>query len=100
MDALHAAISKIRLDPTHPTARTLSALIIALDSGERFDLNELYRLNYKDFSLAVELMKQWRLDSFRYERGWATRAVSGSADSHVELPAWMHRGRERPAVTT
>ena len=100
MDALHAAISKIRLDPTHPTARTLSALVISLDSGERFDLNDLYRLNYKDFSLAVELMRQWRLDSFRYERGWATRAVSGGADSGLELPAWMHPGRKPVALTT
>lgn len=100
MDALHAAISKIRLDPTHPTSRALSALIIALDSGERFDLTHLYQLNYKDFSLAVELMKQWRLDSFRYERGWATRAVSTSREGEVELPAWMHTGRERAALTS
>jgi hypothetical protein len=100
MDALHAAISKIRLDPTHPTARTLSSLIVALDSSERFDLNDLYQLNYKDFALAVELMKQWRLDSFRYERGWATRAVSTGAGAHLEMPAWMHTGRQQSAVTT
>jgi hypothetical protein len=100
MDALHAAISKIRLDPTHPTARTLSSLIISLDSGERFDLNHLYQLGYKDFTLAVELMKQWRLDSFRYERGWATRAVSAGADAILEFPAWMNTGREHRVATT
>jgi hypothetical protein len=98
MDTLHAAISKIRLDPTHPTSRTLRALITALDSGENFDLNHLYQLNYKDFSLVLELMKQWRLDSFRYERGWATRAVSSGLNAQVELPAWMHTGRQREAV--
>ena len=29
MDALHAAIGRIRLDPAHPAARTFSSLIKA-----------------------------------------------------------------------
>jgi hypothetical protein len=92
MDALHTALNRIRTDPSHPTARTLSSLIRALDSGEQFDLNALYQLNYKDFTLAVDLMRQWRLDSFRYERGWASKAVGTDAPP-LEMPAWMHPGR-------
>jgi hypothetical protein len=97
MDALHAAIRKIHADPAHPTACTLCSLIKSLDSGEQFDLNELYRLNYRDFTLAVELMKQWRLDSFRYERGWATKAVCGGG-SELELPIWMHTASSSAVV--
>ena len=79
MDILHRVIRKIHADPGHPTSSTLCALIKSLDAGEQFDVNQLYQLNYSDFSLAMELMKQWRLDSFRYERGWASRAACDPA---------------------
>jgi hypothetical protein len=92
MDALFTALRRIRLDPNDSSSRAFSMLINALDAGEQFDLNALYALNYRDFQLAVELMKQWRLDSFRYERGWASKAASGS-NGPLEPPAWMHTGR-------
>jgi hypothetical protein len=92
MDALFTVLGRIRLDPANPTSRTFSMLIKALDAGDQFDLNALYALGYRDFQLAVELMKQWRLDSFRYERGWASNAASGG-NGPLELPAWMHPGR-------
>ena len=41
----------------------------------------LLQLNYSDFTMAMELLKQWRLDSFRYERGWASRAARRSCSS-------------------
>ena len=88
MDVLHRVIRKIHTDPTHPTSRTLRALIKSLDAGEQFDINQLYDLNYSDFTLAMELMKQWRLDSFRYERGWASRAASDPSLGE-EAPAWL-----------
>ena len=88
MDTLHRVIKKIHADPGHPTARTLRALIKSLDEGEQFDVNQLYQLNYSDFSLAMELLKQWRLDSFRYERGWASRAASDPATGEL-APAWL-----------
>jgi hypothetical protein len=82
MDALHEAIKKIRLNPADPTASTLSELIKSLDSGEWFDLNRLYVMNYTDFSLAMSVLKQWRLDSYRYERGLLRKAVE---DPSVKL---------------
>jgi len=75
MDALHEALKKIRSNPSDPTASTLGDLIKSLDSGERFDLNKLYALNYSDFSLAMGILKQWRLDSYRYERGLLRKAM-------------------------
>jgi len=75
MDALQEAIKKIRSNPTDPTSATLTDLIKSLDSGEWFDLNKLYALNYSDFSLALNILKQWRLDSYRYERGVLRKAV-------------------------
>ena len=76
MDALHTAIRRIHSDPVHPTSSVLFALIRSLDGGQQFDLTQLYQLNYHDFALALDLMKQWRLDSFCYERGWVSKLAS------------------------
>jgi len=54
----------------------MAALVESLDSGTQFDLKRLYRLGYKDFELALDLIRHWRLDSYRYERGWASRVAS------------------------
>jgi hypothetical protein len=62
------AIKKIRKmiekDPSTPTARTLSALVLALESEENFQLGEIYKLDYQHFDLALELLREWRLDRF------------------------------------
>jgi hypothetical protein len=79
MDALHAAIDKIHSRPDETIASTFSSLLKSLDSGERFDLTRLYQLNYADFSLAMNVLKQWRLDSFRYEPGSVSRAAADPA---------------------
>jgi len=76
MDALHAAIDKIHSRPDDTIASTFFDLLKSLDSGERFDLTKLYQLNYADFSLAMNVLKQWRLDSFRYEPGAVSRAAA------------------------
>jgi hypothetical protein len=91
MDALQKAIRKIQSDPAIRPLR-LCSLIKSLDDGQQFDLAQLYRLNYADFGLALELMKEWRLDSFRYERGWASK-IASEPMSPVEFPSWSDAGR-------
>ncbi|HTS52590.1 MAG TPA: hypothetical protein VMH26_04895 [Burkholderiales bacterium] len=82
MDALHEAIKKIHARPDDASSSTLYELIRSLDSGERFDLNKLYQLNYSDFSLAMNILRQWRLDSYCYERGTLIKAAG---DPSVKL---------------
>lgn len=77
MDPLHRAFHTIRANVGHPTAEALRALIASLDGGGPFDMNSLYALNYADFSLAMEVIRAWRLDGYRYQRGWATRVAIG-----------------------
>lgn len=95
MDALQKAIRRIHSDPADPTANVLCSLIKSLDDGQQFELARLYQLNYHDFGLALDLMKQWRLDSFRYERGWASKVASEPA-APIEFPAWSDAAR-RPS---
>ena len=79
MDALHAAIKTIHSRPGETISSTFSDLLKSLDSGERFDLTKLYQLNYADFALAMNVLKEWRLDAFRYEPGVVSRAAADPA---------------------
>ena len=52
----------IETEPHHPDASILSSLLVALESDTDFRLGRLYDMELKQFELALELMRQWRLD--------------------------------------
>lgn len=54
----------IEKSPISVEALTFSRLILSLESDVEFQLNELYRLNSDDFDLAIELLRDWRIDRF------------------------------------
>ncbi|MBN8749854.1 MAG: hypothetical protein J0I65_20390 [Variovorax sp.] len=62
MNALREARRKMQSSPDSEGSRTLSRLVIALESGEAFPLEELYALDFNEFELAINVMKEWRLD--------------------------------------
>jgi hypothetical protein len=62
--ALKKARKLIETTPDTGEARILSALVVALESETPFPVNELYKLNYDDFELALDLLKEWRLDRY------------------------------------
>lgn len=64
MKALKKVLKLIQKNPLDPTARTLSSLVVALESESAFDLSSLYRLPYDDFQLALGLLADWRLDRY------------------------------------
>lgn len=64
MKALKKARKLIEKSPESGEARILSALVVALESEAPFALNDLYKLNYDDFELALDLLKEWRLDRY------------------------------------
>lgn len=67
------AIKKIRkfieTDPLSTQAQTLARLVRALESDEQLALSEVYLLDYEKFHLAIDLLREWRLD--RYYMGKA-----------------------------
>lgn len=69
MNEIKKARRLIQADPLGESAITLACLVRALESEEKFDLGTLYRLDYDTFNLAIEVMKEWRLD--RYYSGKA-----------------------------
>jgi len=54
----------IEHSPESATELVYSRLILALEAEEDFPIKELYKLNAHDFELALELMKDWRIDRF------------------------------------
>jgi len=54
----------IESDPNSNPAQTFSSLILSLETEQAFPMQKLYSLNNSDFDLAIELLKDWRLDRF------------------------------------
>jgi hypothetical protein len=59
---------------TPATARQLSSFIEALKQEREFPLTGLYEVDYEAFELAVEVMREWRVD--RYYAGRAEQIDS------------------------
>lgn len=75
MRAIKKARKAIELDPTSVTASTFAKLILSLENESDFSLKSLYQLNLDDFNLAMEVMRDWRLD--RYYEG-KTKALDSA----------------------
>lgn len=67
MRAIKKARKLIEKDPSSQNAVALSKLILALETGSDFSFAPLYELSMNEFDLAVEVIKDWRLD--RYYEG-------------------------------
>lgn len=64
MNAIKVARRLIETDPTHASAKILAQLVLALESEASFELVTLYELDYKSFQLAMDILKEWRLDRY------------------------------------
>ena len=70
MNAIKRARRFIEQSPSEPSALVLSRLVLALEESERdFKLSDLYELDMEMFDLAIDILKEWRLD--RYYAGKA-----------------------------
>lgn len=78
MQALKNARKLIEQQPSSEKARILSSMLLALESEEAYPLTDLYRLDYEDFGLAMQLLAEWRLDRY-----YTTKAVLLDLSSQV-----------------
>jgi hypothetical protein len=51
-----------------PSARVLSRLPATLSKEESLALRELYTLDWESFELAIELLRDWRIDRYYADR--------------------------------
>ena len=64
MNAIKKARRFIEANPASGSAQTLARLVRALESDEKFELGDLYKLDYEKFNLGIEILKEWRLDRY------------------------------------
>ncbi len=64
MNAIKLARRFIETDPTNESAQILARLVLALESERSFELVTLYSLDYKSFQIAMDILKEWRLDRY------------------------------------
>ena len=55
--------------PEDHAAQILSSLVLALETEHPFEVTNIYQLDIDHFELAIEILKEWRLD--RYYAGKA-----------------------------
>jgi hypothetical protein len=64
MRAIKKVKKLIESSPSSLQGLIFARLILALESGHEFPVKDLYKLNLNDFDLAIELMRDWRIDRF------------------------------------
>jgi hypothetical protein len=64
MNAITKARKLIAAHPQSDSAQTLARLVRALESDENFFLGDLYKLDYEEFHVAIDILKEWRLDCY------------------------------------
>ena len=85
MRAFKKARKYIERDPQSRTGVLLSNLVMSLEGQGKFDIKDLYELDFDAFELALQLLSDWRLDrhfsaKFRLmNTAIASRDLSGDA---------------------
>ncbi|SEF32499.1 hypothetical protein ABL840_18885 [Variovorax sp. NFACC27] len=69
MNAIKEARRIITADPSSEKSRTLARLVLALESESDFPLASLYALKLGTFSLAMDILTEWRLDRYYAQKG-------------------------------
>jgi hypothetical protein len=69
MRAIKDARKFIQQNPSHASALLFSRLVLALESDAEFPIGELYQLSYDHFHLAIEILREWRLDRYYAGKG-------------------------------
>ena len=62
--AIDRARQLIQTAPHSKAAQTLSSLILSLDAGVQFATKDLYQLEPETFELALQILRDWRLDRY------------------------------------
>lgn len=68
MNNLKKIEKRILKNPDEPASQVFMNLIKALDQKLDFNLTVIYDLDYDDFQLVLEVLKDWRLDRYAKTR--------------------------------
>jgi hypothetical protein len=58
----------IEHDKLNPDAQFFKELLVALERGEPVSISKMYDLNYSEFELTLEILRDWRLHRYSVGR--------------------------------
>ncbi len=94
MNAIKQIRKYLEKDPHSEAAKILGRLTSALAEEGAFSLADLYRLDYEAFNLAIDLLKDWRLDRYYAARirlfDVVLNQVQPDAETEGAQPAVTH----------
>ena len=64
MRAIKQVKKLIEKSPESKSGQTFSKLVLSLESDVEFLVKDLYSLDSEEFDLAMEVLKDWRIDRF------------------------------------
>jgi hypothetical protein len=64
MNAIKAIRKHLEKNPEAPSSKALARLVAALAEEKTYSLAELYAMDYQAFEMALELLRDWRLDRY------------------------------------
>lgn len=64
MNAIKTIRKHLEKHPDKPSSKALARLVAALAEEKSYPLSELYEMDYPAFEMAIELLKDWRLDRY------------------------------------
>lgn len=64
MNAIKSIRKHLEKNPEAPSSKALARLVAALAEEKSFSLAELYAMDYDTFEMALELLRDWRLDRY------------------------------------
>lgn len=64
MNAIKQIRKYLEANPDTDASKILARLTAALAEEREFSLADLYKLDYDSFNLAIDLLKDWRLDRY------------------------------------
>lgn len=64
MNAIKAIRKRLEKEPDAPSSKALARLVAALAEENSYSLAELYAMDYDTFEMALELLRDWRLDRY------------------------------------
>ena len=68
MNAIRDLRKYLSKNATSDSAKVLAKLAVALANERDFALTDLYGLPFEEFELAIEVMRDWRLDRYYASR--------------------------------
>ena len=64
MNAIKAIRKHMERNPGAPSSKALARLVAALAEEKSYPLAELYAMDYDTFEIAMDLLREWRLDRY------------------------------------